>query len=90
MFVCQENSLLKKLKLHKGAVRAVEYDVEGKNILTGGKDKALKVGYDLDSLFTYCSLFDSYLKTCVTQTSENGEIEPEQGPNSDQWLCLSF
>ncbi len=47
MFVCQENSLLKKLKLHKGAVRAVEYDVEGKNILTGGKDKALKVGNDL-------------------------------------------
>jgi hypothetical protein len=42
--LCQENSLLKKLKLHKGAVRAVEYDVEGKNILTGGKDKALKVG----------------------------------------------
>ena len=38
---------MKKLKLHKGAVRAVEYDVEGKNILTGGKDKALKVGYDL-------------------------------------------
>jgi hypothetical protein len=67
--LCQENSLLKKLKLHKGAVRAVEYDVEGKNILTGGKDKALKVsydltlkvGYDLDSLFSYCSLFDGYL-----------------------------
>jgi hypothetical protein len=59
--LCKENSLLKKLKLHKGAVRAVEYDVEGKNILTGGKDKALKVGYDLDSLFPHGSLFDRYL-----------------------------
>jgi len=34
---------VKKLKLHKGALRAVEYDAEGKNIITGGKDKTLKV-----------------------------------------------
>ena len=34
---------MKKLKLHKGAVRAVEYDEDGKSIISGGKDKTLKV-----------------------------------------------
>eukprot|EP00088_Acartia_fossae_P043225 TRINITY_DN4550_c0_g1_i5.p1 TRINITY_DN4550_c0_g1~~TRINITY_DN4550_c0_g1_i5.p1 ORF type:complete len:490 (-),score=137.15 TRINITY_DN4550_c0_g1_i5:1909-3378(-) len=45
IFSCsnEENKALKKLKLHKGGIRSIEYSVDGKHILTAGKDKTVKV-----------------------------------------------
>lgn len=34
---------MKKLKIHKGGVRCVEYSLDGGTIITGGKDKTIKV-----------------------------------------------
>ena len=34
---------MKKLKIHKGGVRCVEYSLDGGIIITGGKDKTIKV-----------------------------------------------
>lgn len=37
------NKLRKKLKLHKGAVRSVEFDRSGKFLVSGSKDKSFKI-----------------------------------------------
>lgn len=42
----EENKIEKKLKLHKGGIRCLDYSLDGRKILTGGKDKFVKV-YDV-------------------------------------------
>ena len=39
----EANKLQKKLKLHKGAVRSVEFDRTGKFLVSGSKDKSFKI-----------------------------------------------
>merc|ERR1719391_392283 len=42
----EENKIEKKLKLHKGGIRCVDYSLDGLKILTGGKDRFVKI-YDV-------------------------------------------
>ena len=37
------NKLIKKFKVHKGAVRTVEFDKTGKFLLSGSSDKSFKI-----------------------------------------------
>jgi WD40 repeat protein len=39
----ESNKLLKKFKVHKGAVRTVEFDKTGKYLISGSKDKSFKI-----------------------------------------------
>ena len=39
----EANKLQKNLKLHKGAVRSVEFDRTGKFLVSGSKDKSFKI-----------------------------------------------
>ena len=36
---------MKKVKVHKGGVRCVEYTQDGAKVISGGKDKSIKVKY---------------------------------------------
>jgi WD40 repeat protein len=42
-FSTESNKLRKKLAIHKGAVRSVEFDGSGKFLVSGSKDKSFKV-----------------------------------------------
>jgi len=39
----EENKALKKVKIHKGGVRCIEYNGDGSRLISGGKDKSIKV-----------------------------------------------
>lgn len=39
----EENKIERKLKLHKSSIRCLEYSLDGEKIITGGKDKIIKV-----------------------------------------------
>jgi WD40 repeat protein len=42
-FSTESNKLRKKLAIHKGAVRSIEFDGSGKFLVSGSKDKSFKV-----------------------------------------------
>jgi WD40 repeat protein len=48
----ESNKLLKKFKVHKGAVRTVEFDKTGKYLISGSKDKSFKIT-DIVRLFYF-------------------------------------
>jgi WD40 repeat protein len=37
------NKLQKKLLIHKGAIRSIGFDADGRNLFSGGKDKTIKI-----------------------------------------------
>lgn len=39
----EANQLQKKLLIHKGAIRSIGFDADGKNLYSGGKDKTIKI-----------------------------------------------
>lgn len=39
----EENKAQRKLKLHKGCIRCAEFTMDGDRIITGGKDKTMKI-----------------------------------------------
>jgi len=39
----EENKAERKLKLHKGCIRCAEFSMDGYRIITGGKDKSIKI-----------------------------------------------
>jgi len=42
-FANEENTLVKKLKVHKSGVRCVEYSHDGSRLITAGQDRCLKI-----------------------------------------------
>ena len=54
---------MKKLKIHKGGVRCVEYSLDGGIIITGGKDKTIKVSIIVKG--TWCRAKHGSCKQCL-------------------------
>jgi len=59
----ENNKLSKKFKVHKGAVRTVEFDKTGKFLLSGSTDKSFKITDIVSSLVSFALVFLKSLQT---------------------------